>query len=96
MQYNLHQSLTNGSTGLVGRTRSLYLNDILIYSENPGQHNNQVLRRLCANRLFAKIEKCEFNVNITNFLGFLFSPDSTWMDESEVQVIRDRTAPRKV
>jgi len=57
----------------------------LIYSENPGEHNNhvrEVPRRLRANSLFAKIEKYEFNVDTTNFLGFVLNPDGIRMDES--------------
>jgi RNase H-like domain found in reverse transcriptase len=54
------------------------------------------LRRLRSNNLYAKIEKCEFDVKITNFLGFIISPDGLQMDESKIQVIRDWPAPRKV
>ena len=77
----------------------VYLDDILIYSEDPTEHAThvrEVLRRLRANSLFAKLEKCEFNVNTTSFLGFVISPDGLQMDDTKVQVIRDWPTPRKV
>jgi hypothetical protein len=77
----------------------VYLDDILIFSENPVEHEKhvrEVLRRLRAHSLFAKLEKCEFNVDTTNFLGFVISPEGISMDEAKVQVIRDWPTPRKV
>ena len=43
-----------------------------------------------------KIKKCKFNVNTTNFLGFVITPDGIKMDESKVQVIQDWLMPWKV
>jgi Reverse transcriptase (RNA-dependent DNA polymerase) len=65
-----------------------YLDDILIYSENPVKHERhvrEVLQRLHKNNLYTKIEKCEFNVNTTNFLGFVISPDGLQMDDVAAQ-----------
>jgi len=47
------------------------------------------MRRLRNNHLYAKVEKCEFDVDKTNFLGFIISPDGLQMDDSKVQTIRD-------
>ena len=43
-----------------------------------------------------KIEKCEFDVDTTDFLGFVITPDGIKMDESKVQVIQDWPMPQKV
>ena len=76
----------------------VYLDDILIYSENPDNHTThviEVLCQLCANNLYAKVEKCEFNITMTEFLGFIISPDSLCMDESKIQVIQDWPCPQE-
>jgi hypothetical protein len=77
----------------------IYLDDILIYSADPNKHKEhvtEVLRRLRAHSLFAKIEKCEFSVDTTSFLSFVVSPNGLHMDESRIQVIRDWPTPQKV
>src|SRR5258706_3691568 len=77
----------------------VYLDNILIYSENPLKHKKhvrEVLQQLCTHSLFVKLEKCEFNIDTTSFLGFVISPDSLSLDESKIQVIRDWPTPRKV
>ena len=77
----------------------VYLDDILIYSDDPASHSAhvlEVLRRLRANNLYAKLEKCEFSIATTEFLGFVISPDGLRMDDAKIQVIRDWPVPRKV
>jgi len=68
----------------------VYLDDILIYSDTPDKHLKQVqevMHCLCNNHLYAKVEKCKFNINKTNFLGFIISPKGLQMDNSKVQTI---------
>jgi len=74
----------------------VYLDDITIYSDNPEHlgHVREVLRRLRANHLYAKVEECAFSVDTTDFLGSFFGPDGLQMDTSKIQVIRDWSTPR--
>ncbi len=67
----------------------VYLDDILVHSKNPPMHTThvlEILRRLRANNLYAKIEKCEFSVATTEFLGLVISPDGLRIDEVKIQV----------
>ena len=76
-----------------------YLADILIYSNNildHQQHVSRILKKLKANNIFVKAEKCEFNVTTTQFLGFIISPEGISMDEVKVQAVKSWEEPEKV
>ncbi|KAL7281329.1 hypothetical protein ACG7TL_004638 [Trametes sanguinea] len=70
----------------------VYLDDILIYSDNPEQHREHVKE----NKLFAQADKCEFHTNSVEYLGYILSPDGLTMSESKVKAILDWPEPRKV
>ena len=77
----------------------IYLDDILIYSDDPSEHKKhvrEVLRRLRQNGLYCKPEKCQFNTDTVNYLGFILSKDGLKMDPTKVQTIQDWPEPRKV
>ncbi len=77
----------------------VYLDDILIYSEDPAEHRNhvrEVLRRLRSAGLFASLKKCDFSVDTVEFLGYIISPAGLSMDSSKVKVIQDWPVPRKI
>ncbi len=49
----------------------IYLNDILIYSQNEKEHTNHVrfvLKRLRKYKLFAKLSKCDFDLKEIDYL----------------------------
>ena len=53
-----------------------YIDNMLIYFNNKKEHREHVrkiLAKLKEARLDAKPEKCEFSVEKTTFLGFMFS-----------------------
>src|SRR5208282_5701230 len=76
-----------------------YLDDILIYLDNPLEHEEhvcKVLLRLRKAGLQADIKKCEFNVTHTKYLGFVISTDGIEVDPEKVEVIRNWKHPTTV
>ena len=77
----------------------VYLDDILIYSDNLEDHKKHVREVLCRLRkygLYAKPEKCEFHTDTTEYLGYCLSPTGLTMAQNKVDIIRDWPEPRKV
>ena len=77
----------------------VYLDDILIYSEDMTQHKShvkEVLRRLRKNGLYTSAPKCEFHKESVEYLGFILTTDGLRMAQDKVQVILDWPEPRKV
>ncbi len=81
---------------LLAYIRYIYLDDILIFSQNERdhiQHVRLVLQRLLENRVFAKLEKCEFHARSVQFLGFILSPEGIRMDPSKVEAVANWPTP---
>ncbi|KAG1935922.1 retrotransposable element [Pimephales promelas] len=81
---------------MVDRFVFVYLDDILIFSQNKCdhvQHVRRVLQRLLENRLFAKVEKCEFHARSVPFLGFVLSSKGIRMDPAKVKAVADWPTP---
>ena len=69
-----------------------YLNDIIIYSEDPLKykcHIQKVLERLRQSSLQVDIKKSEFNVTRTKFLGFIISINGIKVDLKKVAVVKN-------
>ena len=68
-----------------------YLDDILIYSTNEKEHEDdvrKVLQRLQEFGLYSKAEKCQFGVSEVGFVGFIINSDGIGMES-------DRISPSK-
>lgn len=77
----------------------VYLDDILIYSENEDEHTlhvRMVLERLRQYKLYANPKKCFFRTKEIDFLGFIVTPDGVRMEESRVTTITEWPLPTSV
>jgi Reverse transcriptase (RNA-dependent DNA polymerase)/RNase H-like domain found in reverse transcriptase len=77
----------------------VYLDDILIYSNNPSLHQDRVTEVLWCLRqhnLFAREDKCEFHRTLVEFLGYSLLPEGLTMSDEKVKAIQDWPKPRKV
>ena len=75
----------------------VYLDDILIYSENKEDHHlhvRSVLHRLLRHCLYVKLEKCAFSTSEIEFLGYIVSNKGVSMDPERVKSIRDWPEPK--
>jgi Reverse transcriptase (RNA-dependent DNA polymerase) len=83
--------------GLVDITCMVYLDDILIFSVNLEDyhwHVAEVFRRLRKYGLYAKLSKCQFGVDIVDFLGYVLSPDGVAIERSQVNMIAKWSKPK--
>ena len=77
----------------------IYLDDILIYSNNMSkhcQHVKEVLKCLHKAGLYVKAEKCEFHSELVEYLGYILSPSGLTMSDDKIKIIQDWLEPKKV
>jgi hypothetical protein len=68
-----------------------YLNDILIYSKDPLEHDShvrKVLERLREASLQVDIKKSEFDVTRTKYLGFIVLTEGVEVDPKKISVVK--------
>ena len=79
-------------SGLLDVCVMIYLDDILIYSNNMSEHHQhvkEVLKRLHKAGLYAKVEKCEFHSESVEYLGYILSPSGLTMSDDKIKIIQD-------
>ena len=77
----------------------VYLDDILIYSENLEQHRkhvHKVLEQLDKADLRIEPEKSHFHKQEVDFLGFVISPNQIKMDPRKIKAILEWPRPQNV
>jgi len=83
----------------IGKFIQIYLDDIIIYTNNIDDHIKQVtyvLNKLIENGLYAKLEKCDLHVSKTKFLGFTISPEGLTMDSNKLKSITEWPIPKNI
>jgi len=77
----------------------IYLDDILIYSNNMSEHHRhvkEVLKHLHKAGLYAKAEKYKFHSESVEYLGYILSPSGLTMSDDKIKIIQDWPEPKKV
>ena len=77
----------------------IYLDDILIYSENEQDHValvKRVLDRLQEFQLAIVPDKCKWHRYSINFLGYIISPEGVEMDQEKIRTVVEWEAPDSV
>ena len=69
----------------------IYLNDILIFSEDSTEHRRhvqQVLERFKDFELYINLKKCEFNIEKVEFLSFIVFTKGIQMNSKRILMIK--------
>ena len=77
----------------------IYLDDILIYSNNMSEHYQyvkEVLKCLYKTGLYAKAEKCKFHSELVEYLEYILSPSGLTVSDNKVKIIQDWLELKKV
>ena len=78
----------------------VYLNNILIYTEDAGQaHVNAVqwmLNKLRKHGLFANLKKCRFYKYEVRFLGYVVSAQRVKMEDEQIEVVKNWPEPKSI
>ncbi|QRW15541.1 Retrotransposable element Tf2 protein [Rhizoctonia solani] len=84
---------------LINVTVVIYLDNLLIFSENPEDHSThvrEVLSQLMKNQLFCKLSKCHFHVTTVAYLGIVISPAGFSMDQKKIEAVTTWPQPKTV
>jgi len=77
----------------------IYLDDIVVYSQNLRDHQDHlriILQTLRENELYVKAEKCTFGSEEISFLGHRVGRGQIQMETEKVRAILDWVAPKSV
>ncbi|KAL5541376.1 hypothetical protein UlMin_042467 [Ulmus minor] len=79
--------------------RTVFIDDILIYSKSKEEHEEHLrntLDTLKKNKLYAKFKKCEFWLEKVGFLGHIVSRDGISVDPSKTEAVSGWSRPKTI
>ncbi|KAD5318253.1 hypothetical protein E3N88_18199 [Mikania micrantha] len=82
---------------MLDRSVIVFIDDILIYSKNEGDHAchvREVLEILRKEKLYAKFSKCAFWLREVQFLGHVVNPEGIMVDPAKVETIMKWSPPK--
>ncbi|GJR20087.1 putative reverse transcriptase domain-containing protein [Tanacetum coccineum] len=74
----------------------VFIDDILIYSCNKEEHANHlriILELLIKEKLYAKFSKCNFWINIVQFLGHMIDSQGIHIDPAKIEAVKNWASP---
>ncbi|KAG9103194.1 hypothetical protein FRC06_011819 [Ceratobasidium sp. 370] len=77
----------------------VYLDDILIFSQNNEEHTHHmrlVLEQLRQNHLFVWPKKCHFRVTTVDYVGLMITPRGISMEQGKVKDVLEWPEPKTV
>ena len=78
----------------------VYLDDILIYTEDAGQVHVEAVRwvlgELRKHGLFANLKKCRFHQEEVRFLGYIVSSQGICMEEERINAVKAWPEPKSI
>ncbi|KAI3807806.1 hypothetical protein L1987_23740 [Smallanthus sonchifolius] len=82
---------------MLDRSVIVFIDDILIYSRNEGDHAchlKEVLEALKKEKLYAKFSKCAFWLREVQFLGHVINPNGIMVDPAKIVTVREWNIPK--
>ncbi|KAD2393085.1 hypothetical protein E3N88_40062 [Mikania micrantha] len=82
---------------MLDRSVIVFIDDILVYSKNEGDHAchlREILETLRREKLYAKFSKCAFWLHEVQFLGHVINADGILVDPSKIQAVANWSLPK--
>ena len=70
----------------------VYLDDLLIYSNNMSKHCwhvKKVLKYFYKADIYTKVEKCKFYFELVEYLEYILSSSGLFISDNKVKIIQD-------